>query len=137
MITIKYYDRNGIELSNGDKIREVEINSIMQDEYGDNMPNGHYQHQVDTEVKWVNKIFDPQSSVASDGFIWLPGPMDFHTRESLCMAFNLTGSIGDDEFRECVLDYMISELKLDPKTDLEQLLDIINGFEIINCGGVR
>ena len=125
MIELQFLDKNGREASNGDEIRYFLIEQEVQDEWGRNIPNGHYRHQCGVSCRWVTKKLEP----APDGEWWGLIPPEIHyTRDVLCALFDLPCSIDDEEFDEYVL------AELEEHTDargLEAVLEEINGFEIV------
>ncbi len=135
MIKIEWKDKNGKELSNGDTIRIFAIVPEMQEEFGENIPRpgGYYQHQIGTECKWVEKVFDPQKQLDTCEYSFLDLPSGGgYDRDELCTLFDLPQSVDDEEFEECVLYCIRHEANIPDDTPLEGVLPVINGFEIVH-----
>ena len=58
MIQLEYHEKNGKDVSIGDTIRYFLVQPEMQEEFGDNIPNGYYQHQVGTTTEWVEEVYE-------------------------------------------------------------------------------
>ena len=123
MIKIFIEDNNGTELSNCDTVRYLEITADMQQEH-----DPFYQHQIGVIIKMVEVKFDPQEEMDDSGYVGAPNNMNYD-RNGLCELFNLPVDIGDEEFKECIVDYINEELGLN--LYLDHILDLINGVEII------
>lgn len=130
MIHLKILDKHGRELCDGDTIKTCSIRKSMQEEgdYG-------YQHQVDTIAKWELSKIDVEKELEENDAFFSPwqsiigyGGESF--RDALCDLGGLPSTIDDDEFKECVFDYICHQLDLDCKT-LEELEFEVEGFEIV------
>ena len=131
MIQLRILDKNGRELCDGDMVKTCSIQASWQEEgdYG-------YRHQVDTIAKWIFSKVDIQGDLDNEGFFMVPGTsvMDYEAdsfRAALCELSGLPPTIDDEEFNDCVFDYLCSQLDLDCKT-LEELEFAIEGFEIVD-----
>lgn len=127
MITILFHDKNGAEVSNGDTIRYFDIEPEYQQEYGDNIPNGFYEHQVGVKLAWVEEEYHPLEDADWGGTIAVLPRSPQYDRDQLEYLFDLHGC-GDDEFNECVVATLAEKTQA---KDFEGILEEINGFSII------
>jgi hypothetical protein len=121
MIKIKILDKNGNELKNGDTIRYVQILPTYQDEVFYRFKNG-------ITVKIIEYKIEPQSEFDEENMFYIPSP--HYTKEELLEACDLPLNVGQDEYEECCLEYICSELNIE-FTDEKSFFDFINGFEIL------
>lgn len=123
MITIEIKDKNGRVLKNGDTIKYVVL-------------EGEYEYiefrkiHFGTEIKYKTMKIDPQKEYDEKNFVSIYCGYKYYDRENLLEIFDLPKNTPDDEFKECVIDYICDELKINPK-DEEEFYDLINSFEII------
>jgi hypothetical protein len=127
MITILVHDKYGIEVCNGDTIRYFDIEQEYQQERGDNIPNGFYEHQVGVKLTWVQEEYHPlEESDFGDVIAVLPRNPSYD-RERLEYLFNLQGC-GDEEFNECIVSTLAEKTRAD---DIDGIIEEINGFSIV------
>lgn len=121
MIEIKILDKHGKELKNGDVIRYVQILPTYEDDVFYIFKNG-------ITVKLVEYRIQPQSDFDDEGVFYVPSP--HYTKENLLDACDLSINVSQEEYVECCLEYICSELNIE-FTDEKSFFDFINGFEIL------
>ncbi|WPE80232.1 hypothetical protein SB581_12240 [Acinetobacter baumannii] len=123
MIKIKILDKNGNELKNGDTIRYVQILPTYQDEVFLRFKNG-------ITVKIIEYKIEPQSEFDEENMFYIPSPN--YTKEELLETCDLPLNVSQDEYEECCLECICSELNIE-FTDEKSFFDFINGFEILEA----
>lgn len=125
MIQVEYKDKKGKALSNGDYIRFYTITPEFQ-EVGC-IPSEMVQEQIDTIIK-VHEI-EYQPCIDEYTILNLPIAHDY-TKDELLELFDLSASIPDEEFKECILDPICEVIGKD--LSLDECLEEISGFEIMS-----
>ncbi|MCP4990809.1 MAG: hypothetical protein GY928_33650 [Colwellia sp.] len=130
---IDYRDKNGVSLSDGDTIRRIDISPEINWSMEGN-------RRIGTTCKWVVERFNIRVGTFSGGsIIHLPLSESKYWYEQLCILYGIADDTvepgfidpGESKFKECVLDHIIDSLGLDKTLSLDEVLKVINGFEII------
>ena len=121
MIEIKILDKNGVELKNGDVIRYVQILPTYE-------ANDFFHTKDAITAKFIECKIEPQSELDDGGMFYMPSC--YYTKEELLEICDLSISASHDEYMECCLEYICSELNI-TFTDEKSFFDLINGFEIL------
>lgn len=123
MIKLKIKDKNGKILKNGDTIRWVDLTPVY-----DELDFGRELY-IGVDIKYATQKVEPQREYDKDGYCSMYYG-EYYDRKGLLRIFNLPPNTPDDEFKECVVDYICDELNVNVYTE-EEFYHLINGFEIL------
>lgn len=123
MINILIHDKHGKELKNGDFIKYFSFRALVS---GDDWFESAHDGSI---AEWMYLKIDAQAEFQSDGLFHLP--INNFSKSELIEISGASQSISDEEYQECVVDYICAELNISPK-DHDEFLLMINGFEIVD-----
>ena len=133
MITFSIVDKNGVDVDNGDTLRHFVMKADMQEEYGDNVPNGFYEHKVGVVLRWEEYTYMPSETY---GVIELPRSPQYD-EEYFCKCFDVPDDSQAMPFRyvpqknsEEFMGAMDEIEKYTVSRNLPDILREISGFSV-------
>lgn len=123
MINIQIFDKNGVELCDGDTIRELSITKWADTDYGD---FGSFVVDGGTDIEWREYTYILSEKI-EDGLVFLPDENEY-TKEDLMDLFHHSDEadwdVEKEDILDCIRDYTTAQ-------DEEGILAEIRGFTIV------